>query len=146
MALSDELRSDLVKGLLPVLVDLDDQLRRGRWLVRFAQPLTRSADMLERELESWAASELSRLYVGDYDVVQVERAYPRIRAYQIDELRYLLEIEFAGVGREVGHSFLVSMHGVLNELHRRHGLDEIQGLPPCFWYFLDPAFHVGPPE
>jgi hypothetical protein len=131
----------------PSLVDLEDQLRRWRWLVRFARPLPDpSSQALGASLQTWAASELRRLYLNAYEPTRVERACPRITAYQLDELRYVLEIVFAGIGREVEHSYLVSTFGVLHHLHQRHGLDELQGLPPNFWYFLKPDFHVGPRE
>lgn len=99
---------------------------------------------MAKALADWCRSDIVRLYGKSHSSAAIERACPHVQIIQVDDVRHIVEILLAGPEREIEHSFLISNYGVLKKLHELCPLDELQGLPPSFWYFLKPDFHVGP--
>lgn len=134
----EEIRRTLVGLSYPQVVDIGIGRLRRYWVLRTGTPLPNTSELvvIQRRLQNGICERLRSLYSGTVNTSDLESALPVIVLSTLDEHHLVVRIDFAAPSRSVGDSAGISQWGVLQDLQTYLQIDDIQGIPKRFWFFM----------
>lgn len=130
--------SELVGDAYPVAVALDGGRLRRNWIARAVDVLPDEAALseLQRVVEDEAIASIRAAYSSSVSAEALAGALPSVRLVRLDDRHLIVQTEFAGPDLAVGSSAAISQLEVLQAVDQQIRLDDLQGLPWDFWFFL----------
>ncbi len=130
--------SVLVGDAYPIAVDIEGGLSRRTWIARTVDVLPDKAtlDAIARSLEDDAFSTIATEYASCATAESLAAARPSVGLTRLDERHLIVKTDFAVREKMIGASAWISQLGVLAEVDRQLRLDDLQGLPWDYWFFL----------
>jgi hypothetical protein len=130
--------SELVGEAYPIAVALDGGRLRRNWIARTVDVLPDEATLgkLQRFFEDEAIASIRTAYSSSVTAEAISAALPSVQLVRLDDRHLIVRTEFAGPDLAVGSSAVISQLEVLQAVDHQIRLDDLQGLPWDFWFFL----------
>jgi hypothetical protein len=129
--------SDLVGAMFPSGTLIGKRLRRD-WIARALDPLPAQEVLtkIQMLIEQAVASSIEQAYSAGCTEAQLEQIRPSILLIKLHDFHLLVRIESAGPEATVGDDIAIAQWGTLQALDMKIRLQDLQGLPSEFWFFL----------
>lgn len=133
----ETLLSEIRSKLFPTAVPLADRLLVD-WVARARQALPDQAalSLMQSRIEDEIYSNMRSAYNASVSKERLSEARPRILLVRLDELHLLVRIDMAAPDATIGDTSAIAQYGSLQAIHRDLVLDDLQGLPAKWWFFL----------
>lgn len=130
--------SELVGEAYPVAVALDGGRLRRNWIARTVDVLPDEPTLgtLQRFFEDEAIASIRTAYSSSVTAEALSVALPSVQLLRLDDHHLIIRTEFAGPDFAVGSSAVISQLEVLQAVDSQMRLDDLQGLPWDYWFFL----------
>lgn len=143
-ALADELRGHGLNRFqwrgYPAAVAAAPGRQRRDWVIRTTS--VAPDDMALRALGARIEADLFEVLRATYgdvtDHVRLESVRPTIAFIRLDDLHLVACIEFADLDHTIGDASAIAEWGTLQRIHQHVEIDDLEGLPSSYWFFLRP--------